>query len=160
MDRKIVENIRGQLKDVQNGITWYDDNIEKKIKPITEKQAFIRPIPEIHSIAELISHIWVWRMHTLKKLKGLDSNLTIESPENWKGNEELKTIGWTQLKEDLKQSQHELVQFLADKDDAYLESHALGEKYTPKQMAEGIIHHDLYHLGQIGITIKLLNDRL
>jgi hypothetical protein len=42
MERKIIENIIAQLKDVQNGITWYDDNIEKKINQISEKQAFIR----------------------------------------------------------------------------------------------------------------------
>lgn len=159
MERKILENTIGQLKDVQNGITWYDDNIENKIKQISENQAFIRPIPEIHSVAEIISHIWVWRIDTLKKLKGIESNLTLESPENWKGNEELKTLGWNKLKMDLSNSQKELAEFLMDKDDEYLENNKYEGKYTLKYMIEGIIHHDLYHLGQIGITIKLLKNK-
>jgi uncharacterized damage-inducible protein DinB len=157
MERKIVENIIGQLKDVQNGITWYDDNIEKKINQITKKQAFIRPIPEIHSVAELVSHMWIWRIDTIRRLNGLEAKLTVESPENWKGNNELKTIGWEKLKTDLSNSQKELVNFLAGKDDEYLEKTKYKEKYTLKYLVEGILHHDLYHLGQIGITIKLLN---
>ncbi len=157
MNRKVVENTIGQLRDVQNGIAWYDENFEKKIAPISETQAFERPIPEIHSVAELISHIWVWRVDTIKKLKGYESHLTIESPENWKSNEELKKTGWEKLKKDLSKSQAELVEFLADKDDDYLENNTYEGKYTLKYLVEGILHHDLYHLGQIGITIKLLN---
>lgn len=157
MNSKVVENIIGQLRDIQSGITWYDDNFEKKIASLPEEKVFERPIPEIHSVAELISHIWVWRMDTIKKFKGLQSNLTIESPENWKSNEELRIIGWEKLKSDLTKSQIELTNLLADKTDDYLENNQYEGKYSLKYMVEGIIHHDLYHLGQIGITIKLLD---
>lgn len=156
MKRRITENIIAQLKDVQNGKTWYDDNIEKKISGITETEAFLRPIPEIHSVAELVSHMCVWRLEALRRLKGQESGLTEESPENWKSNDELKEIGWQRLKADLNQSQNELVNFLSDKDDAFLEETKYKNNYPFKFLVEGILHHDLYHLGQIGITIKLL----
>lgn len=158
-ERKIVENTIEQLKDVQNGITWYDDNIEKKINPIASNQAFIRPLPEIHSVAEIVSHMLVWRRDTIGKLKGQESDLTIESPENWKSNEELKIIGWDKLKKDLSDSQEELVNYLSDKDDQYLKETMYKEEFSLKYLVEGLLHHDLYHLGQIGITIKLLNGR-
>ncbi len=156
INRKIVENTIAQLRDVQNGLTWYDDNFEKKIGWIAEEQAFIRPIPEIHSVAELVSHVLVWRLDTVKRLEGLDSNFTVESPENWKDNEELRKTGWEQLKQDLSKSQEELIDFLTNKTDDYLENTKCHGEYSVKAMVEGIIHHDLYHLGQVGITIKLL----
>ncbi|MFY0481179.1 DinB family protein [Flavobacterium sp. PLA-1-15] len=158
MDIKIVKNIIGQLKDIQSGVTWYDDNFEKKLEPITNEKAFERPIPQIHSVAELVSHILVWRKALINKLNGHESDLTIESEENWKSNEELKKIGWKKLKSDLRKSQNELIDFLADKNDDYLENNKYNGKHSLKYMVEGIIHHDLYHLGQIGITIKLLNN--
>lgn len=158
MKRRLTENIIQQLKDVQKGKTWYDDNIEKKISQVSENEAFIRPIPEIHSVAELVSHIWVWRMDVIRRLKGLDSQLTEESSENWKNNVELKEIGWDKLKADLSHSQAELVNFLSNKDDAFLEETKYQDKYPLKFLAEGILHHDLYHLGQIGITIKLIRN--
>src|SRR5690606_34580535 len=155
-DRNIVDNTIGQLKDVQNGITWYDDNIEKKTNSIAANQAFIRPLPEIHSVAEIVSHMLVWRRDTIAKLKGRESILTIESPENWKSNEELKLIGWNKLKKDLSDSQEDLVNYLFDKDDRYLSETRYKEEFSLKYLVEGLLHHDLYHLGQIGITIKLL----
>ncbi|MDC6385712.1 DinB family protein [Flagellimonas taeanensis] len=157
MSRKIVENIIVQLRDIQNGKTWYDDNLENKIEPISETQAFERPIPEVHSAAELIYHIWVWRMHAIKLLRGQESKLGIESPENWKRNEALKKMGWKKLKANLRESQAELIAFLSDKNDDYLENNTYKPNHTLKYLVEGIIHHDLYHLGQIGITIKLLD---
>lgn len=156
MSRKIVENIIVQLRDIQNGKTWYDDNLENKIEPISETQAFERPIPEIHSVAELISHIWVWRIHAIKLLQGQESNLSVDSPENWKSNEELKKIGWKKLKADLCGSQAELIAVLSDKDDDHLENNTYKPHHNLKHLVEGIVHHDLYHLGQIGITMKLL----
>src|SRR5690554_3111981 len=158
-DRRIVENTIGQLKDVQNGVTWYDDNIENKISSIPADQAFIRPLRQIHSVAEIVSHMLVWRRDTIGKLKGQASNLTVESPENWKTNEELKLIGWDKLKQDLRDSQEELVNCLSDKDDRHLAETMYQEEFSLKYLVEGLIHHDLYHLGQIGITIKLLNSR-
>jgi len=158
-DRKIVENTIGQLRDVQNGVTWYDDNIEKKINSIAAHQAFIRPLPQIHSVAEIASHMLVWRRDTIAKLKGQASTLTVESPENWKSNEELKFIGWDKLKKDLSESQEELVNYLSDKDDSYLAETRYKEEFSLKYLVEGLLHHDLYHFDQIGITIKLLKGK-
>lgn len=159
IDQKIVENTIGQLRDVQNGITWYDDNIEKKINSIPPTQAFIRPLPEIHSVAEIVSHMLVWRKDTIAKLKGQDSDLGIDSPENWKNNDQLQMIGWDNLKKELSDSQEELVNYLSDKDDPYLMDTMYKGGFSLKYLVEGLLHHDLYHLGQIGITIKLLNCR-
>ncbi|WP_314058014.1 hypothetical protein [Empedobacter brevis] len=83
----------------------------------------------------------------------------MDSPENWRTNEELKTIGWKKLKADLLESQNELVNLLADKTDAYLEENDYVPGYSYKYLVEGLIHHDIYHLGQIGITLKLLNQK-
>jgi len=158
MERKIVENIIGQLKDVQNGDTWYDDNIENKINQLSEEEAFVRPIPELHSVAELISHMMAWRIDTVRRLTGLESKLTMESPENWRNNEELRGKGWDQLKVEFRKSQEDLVNALDKMDDDKLFNTPFKE-YKLIYLVQGILHHDLYHLGQIGITVKFLKNR-
>ena len=156
MNNKLIKNIVKQLQDIQEQENWLDENFEKKIGQISDEQAFQRPLPELHSVAELISHLCVWRMESIKKLTGLESHLTVESPENWRTNEELKTIGWQKVKSDFYQSQHKLIQLIENKSDEYLENeYADGSKF--QYLIEGLIHHDLYHLGQMGITIKFLN---
>ena len=77
--------------------------------------------------------------------------------EDWKDNIELIKIGWANLKKMLYESQTELISLFDRQDDSYLQNAFLDTDYNFHYLIEGIIHHDLYHLGQIGITIKLLN---
>ncbi len=156
MDNKLIKNITQQLLDVQEQENWLDENFKKKIDKITEEQAFQRPLPELHSVAELISHLLVWRKESIRKLNGQDAKLTMESSDNWRKNEELEKIGWNKLKSDFYESQEELIRLIEHESDEYLESKYL-DGYKFKYLIEGLIHHDLYHLGQIGITIKFLN---
>lgn len=156
MENKLIINYVEQLKTNLEGDNWLDENFKKKLEKISEENAFIRPIPEIHSIAELVAHILIWRVEGIKKLQGIKSNVTINSPENWRTNEELQKIGWGKLKADLFNSQMELIELLESKSDEYLEENKYAPDYSYKYLVEGLIQHDIYHLGQIGITLKLL----
>ena len=80
----------------------------------------------------------------------------MNSPDDWKDNIALQEIGWTKLKNALYASRLDLIDLVHNQDDEYLETKFLDTDYTFKYLLEGIIHHDLYHLGQIGVTIKLL----
>lgn len=155
MDNSLIQNIVGQLRDIQDQETWLDENFKKKIGEISDEQAFERPIPEVHSVAELISHIMEWRINSIRKLNGLKSELTVDSPQNWRTNDELRKTGWEKLQTDFYASQDELIELIKDKPDDYLNNQS-ADGFSFKYLIEGLIHHDLYHLGQIGITVKLL----
>lgn len=156
MKNTFIKNILSQLHDIQDGEIWLDENFKKKIDNLPEGIAFKRPLPELHSVAELISHLLVWRKESILKIVGQKSELTMASPENWLSNEELQKTGWENLKKAFYHSQVELIELIKNKSDDFLE-----EEYTNgynfKYLLEGLIHHDMYHLGQIGIVIKLLN---
>lgn len=157
MDNKLIRNFIQQLEDLQDGNNWLDENFAKKLDSITEENAFIRPIPEIHSIAELVGHILIWRLEGIKKLQGKRSDITGDSPENWRSNEELKRIGWEKLKTILFRSQQEVIELIKNESDNFLFENDYVPGYSYKYLLEGWVHHDIYHLGQIGITKKLLN---
>lgn len=155
MSNTLIQNIILQLQDVQERENWLDENFKNKLGSVTEDKVFKKPLPELHSVAELISHILVWRIETIRKLKNMDAKLTVDSPENWRTNDQLMEIGWTNLKNDFFQSVYTLIEILEDKDDTFL-SERYRNNYSFKYLIEGLIHHDLYHLGQLGITIKFL----
>lgn len=104
MENKLIKNIVAQFQDIQEQELWLDENFKKKIDTLPERHAFERPLPELHSVAELISHILVWRRESILKLKGQNSKLTIESPENWSTNDMLQKKGWEKLKSEFYQS--------------------------------------------------------
>ena len=80
--------------------------------------------------------------------------------------EKLKEKGWQQIFEDYVDSVDMLIRLLEEREDTFLD-----EKYfDPEFNGEfpysftvyGILQHDLYHLGQIGLVCKMLkvkNDK-
>jgi uncharacterized damage-inducible protein DinB len=156
MPRVLINNIIRQLNEIQNGSLWFDQCFKDKIDGLTDTEALTRPLPQIHSVAEHVSHMLEWRKECILRFKGLKTEL-MNSPDDWKNNIELKKFGWNHLKNALYDSRPELINLFADQDDTYLENKFLDTDYNFHYLIEGIIQHDLYHLGQIGITIKLLN---
>lgn len=80
--------------------------------------------------------------------------LTNESPENWRDLEHLQQTGWPQLYTNFKQSQQQLMNLLDSKDDAFLNEQLDNTNLTREYFVAGLLHHDLYHLGQMGFILK------
>lgn len=158
MSQTLIKNIIRQLNEIQDGSLWFDQCLKEKIGSLSEEEAFIKPIPQVHSVAEHISHILEWRKECLFQFKGQRTDL-MNSPNDWKDNDTLSKTGWENLKNLLYESTEILINALKDKDDTYLETMFADTNYNFHYIIEGIIQHDLYHLGQIGVTIKLLNKQ-
>jgi len=158
MSRVLIKNIIRQLREIQDGSLWFDQSFKEKIDKLSDAEALIRPIPQVHSVAEHISHILAWRTECMLRFKGQRTDL-MNSAEDWKDNIALSKMGWINLKNTFYESTATLINALENKDDTYLETRFLDTDYNFHYLIEGIIQHDLYHLGQIGITIKLLNSK-
>ena len=156
MSQVLIQNLIRQLNEIQDGSLWFDQYYKEKIGSISDAEAFATPMPRVHSVAEHISHVLEWRKECLLRFKGQRTEL-MNSADDWKDNVTLSEIGWTNLKNLFYESTITLINALEKKDDTYLETRFLDTEYNFHYLIEGIIQHDLYHLGQIGITIKLLN---
>ncbi len=155
MAQVLIKNIVRQLHEIQEGSLWFDQCFKDKIDGLSDSEALTSPIPQVHSVAEHVSHMLEWRKECMIRFKGLRTEL-MNSPDDWKDNTALRKIGWTDLKNTFYNSQSELIRLMESQDDTYLETKFLDTVYNFHYLIEGIIHHDLYHLGQIGVTIKLL----
>ena len=136
-------------------------NFSSRLETITDKEAFIQPVGSMHSIAELLSHLTAWRKDAVLKIKTGAGKLTENQKENWLPLNELVQLGWTKVKSDYERSLTEVFNVLETKDDSFLDEtyHDTDYKgeYTFRFLVQGLLHHDIYHLGQLGITIKYLN---
>ena len=157
MSQVLINNIIRQLNEIQDGSLWFDQCFKDKIDNLSETEALTRPIPQVHSVAEHVSHMLEWRKECIVRFNGLRTDL-MNSPDDWKNNIELSKMGWTNLKNAFYNSRSELIDLISKQDDTYLENKFLDTDYTFHYLIEGIIHHDLYHMGQIGITIKLISE--
>ena len=156
-NQKVKQYLR-QLNQLYNGGSWQGESIAAKLKSITEEQAFQQPSPDVHSVAEVVWHCIYWRTVFLKRMEGdnLYRDQTMERL-NFLPLSELREKGWPYLLGELQQTQATIFRELSTKRDSFL-----GEEYQPgytfDYLVEGLIQHDVYHLGQIGLIIKINNS--
>ena len=157
----LILSIIEQLKDLHQGKPWIGPSMQKHLSKVGENRYFIQPLPELHSIAQLVNHLTVWRKATLTKIETGSAPSIDASNENWLSNDVLKKIGWETLKHEYDTSLKELIEILSKKKDAFLNETYYDpdfkDHYPYKWLLHGMVQHDAYHLGQIGITCKFIN---
>ena len=158
--RTELESLIQQYRDVQSGVLWMGANYLRRFNELDERDAFKRPLPDLHSVAEILSHLSLWRRETILKIETGSGSKTEECEENWLSNEKLLPLGWAQIRSDYENSLEAIIDLLADKDDAFLDREYYDTDfkghYPYRFVLQGMLHHDLYHLGQIGLILKFL----
>ncbi|MFK7983138.1 MAG: DinB family protein [Saprospiraceae bacterium] len=130
------------------------------MKNINEHNAFIKPLPDLHSVAEIISHLTTWQKETILKIETGKGRLTDDSEENWYSNEKLKEKKWSTILNEYKTSLAKLIELLKTKEDSFLNEQYYDADFKGdfpySFVINGMLHHNIYHLGQIGIIVKYL----
>lgn len=156
----VINHITSQLSEIRHGKLWMGGSFADKLDGVDERLVFTRPLPHLHSIAELISHLTFWRNEALLKIKTGTASKTDDCEENWLPNETLKAKGWSALIAEHDRSLSELIDLLQEKDDSFLYQTYYDPDYKStypyRFLIDGMLHHDLYHLGQLGLVIKYL----
>ncbi|GAA4307548.1 DinB family protein [Compostibacter hankyongensis] len=150
--------IRHLIHDLQNtyaGDPWYGDSVTKILGDITPDIAFARPLPGRHAIAELLAHLVGWREFLNRRLQG-DARFAIAQTESfdWTRTHPDPEKAWPMLLEALESGQQQIIAGLEQADDTLLDTQVPGRNYDFRQLIQGVIHHDIYHAGQIAILKK------
>lgn len=157
-----INDLVGQMTEIQTGKPWIGSNFSKKMQLVSEEDFYRRPIKHMHSVAEIISHLTTWRKETLMKLETGTGCLTDDHPSNWKDQETLKSLGRSKIMGEYEDSLSGILSFLEGKNDDFLQkTYYDGDfkgEFTYAWLLQGMMHHDIYHLGQIGYIVKFLKN--
>lgn len=156
----LIKDLVKQLNDIQKNKLWMGDNFEKKLNNISAEEAFIRPLKKLNSVAQIIAHLTFWNRDLITKLNTSEGIFLESDKENWNSTEELQKQGWSTICENHQSSLHEVLKILNSKDDSFLKQvyydQDFKQSFTYEFVLNGALHHHLYHLGQLGIVIKLI----
>lgn len=144
-----------QFNRLYKGPAWFGESYLEKFNNITEHQAFIKPVKDVHSIAQLISHCIYWRRALIHVLEGNPYEHSVTAPENWVRNDRLQDTGWLQLQEDLRTTQNIIISKIKDLQNEDLD-YEFREGSSVADLITGVIQHDIYHLGQLGLVQKMI----
>lgn len=154
-----VKLLISSLKEAFSGQTWYGISLMNKINTIDWQIVNKTPFETANSVAKLIKHCINWRIFTIEKLHGNTVfDIELNTIADWTDITINSQQEWLNLTTELKNSQQQLVDILSNKNDAFLAKTTPGKPYNYHYLIEGIIQHDIYHLGQIGIIEKLAKN--
>jgi uncharacterized damage-inducible protein DinB len=141
--------IAQHLDNIYQGEPWFGESLQTKLKNVSEESAFKQPVNNKHSIAEILSHMEYWRKRFALEVQGKIPPEFSES-ENWPSIGDLKKLGWKKLQTSFDETHQELVGLLKKSNGKQLSEELIGN-------LNGLVDHDIYHLGQIGIVKSLVN---
>src|ERR1041384_7800556 len=155
-----VERIRDQFRRALEGEAWHGPAVLALLEGVTAGQAAAHPIPGAHSIWELSLHTAAWESACLRRLNGDPARLSDE--EDWRPIYDTSEEAWENTKKYLLDTHRELLNAIANLDEARLKEPIIVDSSTPFSTVyvtlHGGVQHDLYHAGQIAILKQALEN--
>jgi uncharacterized damage-inducible protein DinB len=154
---RLAEQVEGAL----SGPAWHGASLEENLRGLTLEQALARPVPDGHSIWELVLHITAWAGEVTRRMGGAEPAMPAEG--DWPAVGAVSPKAWTEALERLRRTHAALVDAVGRHPVERWTQRVGGERDAPlgtgvtyAEMVQGLLQHDAYHGGQIGLLRKAL----
>jgi hypothetical protein len=115
--------------------------------------AAAKPLPDVHSIWELVLHVAAWDAVACRRLGGETVQLT--GIANFPVVPKPTKAAWRKAVAQAKRMHAGLEKTVAGLTESRLRERVPGKKYDFYFMLHGVAQHELYHAGQIAILKKI-----
>lgn len=149
--RYIIHNLQTTL----SGEPWFGRSVYSILEETDETKVYTRPGNTEHSLIELLYHMITWSDFCLKQLENATSEEIKEVEEKDWREIDPKIHDWKKGMEQLKEIHRQIIFVLETKDDAFLSEIVKERKFNYRFMLNGLIQHNIYHLGQVAYVKKL-----
>jgi uncharacterized damage-inducible protein DinB len=155
-----TDRLIDQLTRAYDGEPWHDAPLKLLVADVTAAEAAARPIGRAHNIFELALHLAGWKREVAARLRGQPAGAPPQG--DWPAVPADLEAGWREVRAALEDAHRELVAEVRRLGDAGLDRLTRDTRpdvTTPDtgwQAAMGILQHDAYHAGQIGLLKRAL----
>ena len=144
-----------QIRRAFDGEAWHGDSLMEILAGVNAKTAAAKPVPNAHSIWELLLHIAAWDGAAIRRAQG--HAVQLSDAENFPPIEDTSDAAWRSDIETVKQKHDELVETVTSFPESRLQEQVPGKKEAYNNfyyLFSGIVQHELYHAGQIALLKK------
>lgn len=142
-----------QLRKALQGEAWYGPSWKESLEGVTLADALRRPMAQGHSIGEIVLHTITWQAVAAQRLSG-QSPAQPTAEQDWPQATFATEKDWKAATDRLFATGGELADAIAQFPDARLSEERPNNAGTWYHLAIGMLQHDLYHLGQVGLLKK------
>ena len=136
------------------GEAWHGPALLEALDGIDAAAANARPLPNAHSIWELVNHIQVWNRIMLAWLQHHSADVELGSDKDFPPVRDASEAAWRRTRDELVATFNELEKKVASLAEDDLKKIVPGRKYDYHTLCAGLPHHFTYHGGQIAILKK------
>ena len=143
-------------EDVLSGGPWYGKAVLVMLNEVNEENVFKKPNQTSHSLMELLYHMVTWAefaQHRLEKNKEVNMN-AFEALDWRETSPEIHT--WNNGIAQLTAATNKTIEILKSCSDDMLEEKVDYRDYDFRYLLNGVIQHNIYHIGQIAYLNKML----
>ena len=147
-----VAYITNELKEIHDGNAWHGLSLQEALAGITPEQAAATPLPNAHSIWEIVSHITGWENVFRLRLEGSPA---IEPEEgDFPAIKQVSQQVWDETLAHLDSAHERLLKVIEGLSDSNLDDAIAGKDYSVRFLLHAIVRHHVYHAGQIALLRK------
>jgi uncharacterized damage-inducible protein DinB len=155
MNKEINSLIR-RIENVNGGEPWFGRAVYTILEEVDPKKIYEKPKGSEHSLIELLYHMITWASFTLDRLeKNKISDLAAAESLDWRTIDP-KVHTWKKGVAEFKSIHKKIIALLKKKDDIFLKEIVDYRNYNYHFLVNGMIEHNIYHLGQVAYLKKLL----
>ena len=158
--RNRLQDLINQLESIHRGQPWMGRSFHATWSNLDEEVVFTQPLEGVPAVAQLLDHLTFWRKQALDKIAHGRFEAGDPKPDNWRAVEDLRKLGWAQILSNYETVLTDFLNELDRCDDNLLESTYqdpdFKKELTYAELLQGVLHHDIYHLGQIRLLLSAL----
>ena len=150
-----------QVRAAHDGPTWHGNALAESLVGIDAERAAARVIPEAHSVWEIVLHLTAWTREVTRRLEGAAPAYPAEG--DWPPVGPVSEEAWATARGGLGDAHAALATAVARLPAERWSEPVGGERDAPlgtgvshAAMVAGLLQHDAYHGGQIGLLRKAL----
>jgi uncharacterized damage-inducible protein DinB len=144
--------IADQLRRAFDGDAWHGPALLELLADVDAATAAAKPLPDVHSIWELVLHVAAWDGAALRRLSG--EKCQPKGTANFPPVIDPTPAEWRKAVGAMKSTHQALVKTVAGLPESRLHDRVPGKRYDFYHMLHGMAQHELYHAGQIAILKK------
>ena len=144
--------IADQLRRAFEGDAWHGPALLELLDDVDAAMAAAKPLPDVHSIWELVLHIEVWDRAAIVRLQGKQTQP--EGDLNFPPVVEHTKEAWHAAVTSVERTHDELVKAVEALPESRLFDTIPGKPYDFYHNLHGVVQHELYHAGQIALLKK------
>ncbi len=147
-----------QLASTIDGEAWHGDSLRQILEDVTAKQAQAHPIPNGHSMWEILCHVEAWVKFALGAVGGTAIPPWPAMPVqlDWPAVTDTSESAWKSAVDSFFSQHLKLVATIKAFTDERLEAGVPGRTYNFYRLFHSTTLHAVYHAGQIALLKKML----